>query len=334
MIAAGRELAGQPGKQRTAENPHPPGLAVGRLRQQGKLAARMLDHRLQPEAHAENRQPARVKLAEQLVAAEVGRTAGAGREHDEIGPVVVKRGGPEASPQRHHVRALLAEIAGQGVHERVLVIDEEHAQAVAGELAGLRWRAGGGFPFFPFLRRRVGVEQQGRACPHRRDAVADVRGPQREPGVHPAVEADHADGSAVPAALPVLVILDELHCPGLRRAGDGDRPHVGEEGVQRVESGPQPSFHMVDGVDDSAVDLDLAPPDYPDAAGLADPGLVVAVHVGAHGQLGFLLRRIEQRADVRRVLQRSSAAGDRSGDRAGLDPVPGHSHVHLRRCAD
>ena len=68
--------------------------------------------------------------------------------------------------------------------------------------------------------------------------------------------------------------------------------------------------------------------------GYAHPGLVVAVHVRAHGQLGLLLGRGEQGADVLGVGQRVAAAGDRPGDRAGLDPVAGHPHVHLRRRAD
>ena len=80
--------------------------------------------------------------------------------------------------------------------------------------------------------------------------------------------------------------------------------------------------------------LDLPPPDDPDRAGHADPGLVVAVHVGAHGQLGLLFSGAEQGGDVRGVLQGVLAARDGAGDRAGLHPVSGDPHVHLGRRAD
>src|ERR1035441_2607862 len=80
----------------------------------------------------------------------------------------------------------------------------------------------------------------------------DMRGAQGEPSVHRAVEADLADGAAVPAARGFFVVLDELHSPGLRRAGDGDRPHVGQQRVQRVELRPQPALDVIDGVDEAA----------------------------------------------------------------------------------
>src|ERR1039457_3691641 len=51
-------------------------------------------------------------------------------------------------------------------------------------------------------------------------------------------------------------------------------------------------------MDEAAVHLDLPAADDPHAAGEADPRLVVAVHVGTHGQLGLLLGRVEQRAGV------------------------------------
>src|SRR6184192_2871120 len=66
----------------------------------------------------------------------------------------------------------------------------------------------------------------------------------------------------------------------------------------------------------------------------ADPRLVVAVHVGAHGQLRLILDRVEQGTDVGGVLQRVGTTPDRAGDRAGLHPVPGHPHIHLGRRAD
>src|ERR1035437_5974152 len=73
------------------------------------------------------------------------------------------------------------------------------------------------------------------------------RGARGAPCFHRAVKADLADGAAVPAARGFFVVLDELHSPGLRRAGDGDRPHVGQHRVQRVELRPQPALDVIDG---------------------------------------------------------------------------------------
>ena len=83
-----------------------------------------------------------------------------------------------------------------------------------------------------------------------------------------------------------------------------------------------------------AVHLDLAPADDLDAARLADPRLVVAVHVGAHGQLGLLLGRGEQLADVRRRRRAGSRRG-RSSRRSGRSPPgrrsPGRTSPATRR---
>ena len=94
------------------------------------------------------------------------------------------------------------------------------------------------------------------------------------------------------------------------------------------------AFDVVDGMDQPAVQLDLAAADHLDAARHADPRLVVAVHVGAHRELGFLFQRGQQRPDLLGVVQRGRAAGDRARDRAGLDPVAGYPDVHLRRGPD
>ncbi len=130
------------------------------------------------------------------------------------------------------------------------------------------------------------------------------------------------------------MVLDELHGPRLGRAGDRDGPHVGEEGVEGVELGAQPALDVVDGVDEAGVELDLAAADDLDRAGDADARLVVAVDVGAHGQLRLLLHAGQQRADGLGVLDGVAAAGDGAGDRAGLDPVAADPDVHLGRGAD
>src|SRR5690606_14551874 len=106
------------------------------------------------------------------------------------------------------------------------------------------------------------------------------------------------------------------------------------EGVQRVEPGPQPPLDVVDGVDEPRVELDLAAADDLDGAGDADARLVVAVDVGAHGQLRLLLDAGQEGADGLGVADRVGAAGDGAGDRAGLDPVAGDADEHLGRGAD
>ena len=59
---------------------------------------------------------------------------------------------------------------------------------------------------------------------HLGNAVLDAHGPERQPGIHVAVEADHADRPAIPGARALLMRLDEAHGPELRRTGDGDGP--------------------------------------------------------------------------------------------------------------
>ncbi len=131
VVAGGGELRGQPGEQGAvvpAADLDPARLAVLRLGQQRQLAARVLDHRLQAEADAERGQLPRVELGQQLVALEVGRAAGAGREHDEVRGDLVEHDGGEPGAQGRDLRVVLAEVVRQGVHERVLVVHEQDAE--------------------------------------------------------------------------------------------------------------------------------------------------------------------------------------------------------------
>src|SRR4051794_16796323 len=88
---------------------------------------------------------------------------------------------------------------------------------------------------------------------------------------------------------------------------------------------------MIDGMNEARIDLDLPPSDHLDAARHADPRLVVAVDVGAHRQLAFILGRVEQFADALGVLERVAPARDRAADRTGLDAPALDPHVHFRR---
>ena len=108
---------------------------------------------------------------------------------------------------------------------------------------------------------------------------------------------------------------------------------MAEEGVERIEAFLQNPLDVVHGVEHPGVALDQAPADHSDGARLADPRLVVAVHVGAHGQLGFLLGGAEQLADVLRVPQRIAGALRGSRDGAGFDAPSLDANEHLRRGA-
>ena len=189
-------------------------------------------------------------------------------------------------------------------------------------------------PAFLVLGLRVAVVEQRGTRPDLGDPILHADGPEREPGVHRAVEADAADGAAVPAARRALVRLDEADGPVLGRAGHRHRPSVAEEGVQRVELGPEDALDVIDRVDQARVEFHLAPPNHPHRARLADARLVVAVHVGAHGELGLVLGRVEQLRDLGGVAQRVLAAGDGARNRAGLDPAALDPHIHLGRGGD
>ena len=144
----------------------------------------------------------------------------------------------------------------------------------------------------------------------------------------------HADRAAVPGARALLVLFDEAHRPEFRRAGNGHRPGMAEEGVEGVHAFAQPALDMVDGVDEARIHLDLAPADDAHRARLADAALVVAVDVRTHGQFGLVLLRVEQFQDLFRIRNRIVAALDGAGDRAGLDAAAVDAHEHFRRGAD
>jgi hypothetical protein len=182
------------------------------------------------------------------------------------------------------------------------------------------------------LRHRI--VQKGGAGPHLGNAVADADHAQGQARIHVAVEMHHADGAAIPCARALLVLLDEAHGPELRGAGDRHRPGMRQETVEGVHVLAQTSLDMVDRVDQLRVHLDLPPADDAHRTRLADPALVVAVDIRAHGQLGFVLLGIEQLEDLLRIGNRVLAAADGPGNRAGLDAAAADAHEHFRRGAD
>ena len=108
--------------------------------------------------------------------------------------------------------------------------------------------------------------------------------------------------------------------------------------LRNASSESKPSFrnalHVIHRVEHAGVGFDQPPADHLHRARLADARLVVAVHVGAHGQLGFFLGAIQQLANVVGIAQRIAGALRRAGDGAGLDARALHAHEHLRRRAD
>jgi hypothetical protein len=172
------------------------------------------------------------------------------------------------------------------------------------------------------------VQQRG-ARAHLGHTIAQPRRAQREAGVQVAVEHQRAHRAAVEAARALLVVLDELQRVGLRRARHRHGPGVGQKRVEGVAVRAQRAHHVVHRVHQAAVDLHLPAPDDPHAARLADARLVVAVHVGAHGQLVFFLHVVEQRSQALRVLEGVGAARDGARDGASLHHAPPHPHEHL-----
>jgi hypothetical protein len=126
VVAGGGELRRQAGQQLPAVDHHLSRLAVSGLGKQRQFSPGVLHHGLQAEAHAEHRQPPLVELGEQLVAPEVRGPPGPGREHDEIRGERVQHRRGKTDPQRGDLRAVLAEIVAQGVHERVLMVNDYH----------------------------------------------------------------------------------------------------------------------------------------------------------------------------------------------------------------
>ena len=84
------------------------------------------------------------------------------------------------------------------------------------------------------------------------------------------------------------MILDELDRVLLGRPGYGDCPRVREKAVERIVAFAQPSLDVIDGVDQARVHLDLAASDHLHTLGFAHTRLVVAIDIGAHGELGLV----------------------------------------------
>ena len=130
-------------------------------------------------------------------------------------------------------------------------------------------------------------------------AVAQIGGADQDAGVDIAVEREHADSAAVPAARVLFQTLDGMRSGFFGRADQGHRPHVAQESVERIEAWFQNdlSRDRPCGTGPHRIRSGGAPITL-HGAGLADAALIVTVHVGTHGQLGFFLGGIQQLANV------------------------------------
>ena len=306
------------------------------------------DDSLQPEAHPEQRNTGPEGRVDRPAHAEILRTPGTGREHYKIRPLLGDALARKARAVRRHLGAGAPEVARQRVHERILVVDHDHSLPHAGSIRTyLDLRTGSAVatpnrvehgrrlqPRFRLLVVGIRAVYQRRSGTHLGDAVLDPHGAQRQPRVDVAVEPEEADRAPVPAPRRALVVLDELDRAPLRCPGDGDRPCVGEEAVERVMAFAQPPLDMADGVDHPRVHLNLAMPDHPHAIRFAHPGLVGAVDVHAHGELGLRLLRAQQRPDPACILDRVVAARDSPRDGTALDAPALDPHEHFRRRGD
>ena len=180
----------------------------------------------------------------------------------------------------------------------------------------------------------VRVVEQGGTNTHLGNTVFDADSAQGEAGVQVTVEPNESDRAPVPSARRLLMILDKLHRPRLRGAGDGDGPGVCQEGVEGVKLFTEVALDVIDRVDEPGVHLNLAAPDHAHAAGLADTGLVIAINVGTHSEFRLVLARVEQPQNLGSIADRIPATGDGARDGAGLDAITVNADVHLRRGTD
>ena len=91
----------------------------------GERAAKILDYPLQAEADAKHRQMATKREIQGLGHREIGRPAGSGRQHDEIVTTArLQLGAGQIGAHRRDRRAGSTDVIGQGVNERIFVIDQ------------------------------------------------------------------------------------------------------------------------------------------------------------------------------------------------------------------
>ena len=217
VVAAGAERPRHSFEQASAEHVDLRRLAVRRTVEHAQRPAKKLDDPLKAEAHAEQRQLALERDPHREPDVEVARPAGARREHHRLCAERVERPAQlvlrEPRADRRHLGAGASEVVREGVDERVLVVHEEYAPPGAHRLRRCVLRRGdaGGPPDRVEERGRLEldlallglgdrIDEERRARADLGDAVLHADRPQREAGVHVAVEADEADRAAIPRA--------------------------------------------------------------------------------------------------------------------------------------
>ncbi len=105
---------------------------------------------------------------------------------------------------------------------------------------------------------------------------------------------------------------------------------MGGEGVEPVELFAECTGHVVDGVDNLRIQLNLAAARDSHRPWLAYARLVVAVDVGAHGEFGAVFFGVEELSDAVGVFEGILAAGDRARDRHGFHVAALDAHEHFR----
>src|SRR4051794_5077025 len=181
---------------------------------------------------------------------------------------------------------------------------------------------------------RLGVGDRAAAGLDVGGAVLADDGADADAGVEVARVAEVADRAAVRAALDRLELLDDLHRPDLRRAGQRPGGQRRAQRLDRADVGPQPPGDVGDDVDDVRVGLDAHEALYLDGPVLAHAPEVVAAEVDEHHVLGALLLVGEQLLADAAVLLERRAARARAGDRARGHAVAHHGDERLRRRAD
>src|SRR4051812_43010040 len=93
-------------------------------------AAEMLDDTLQAETYAEHRDPPRDQQFQRLANCKILRPSRPRRQHHQIRPQTVAELLPrEIVAQRRDLRSGRADVAGERMHERIFVIDQEQLAA-------------------------------------------------------------------------------------------------------------------------------------------------------------------------------------------------------------
>ena len=158
--------------------------------------------------------------------------------------------------------------------------------------------------------------------------------PNSYPGVDVPVEEHHADAAAVPFTRRVLQIFDPLHRRRLGCAGESTSPHVRQQSVKSITILFEFANYVVDSVNETGINLNQPPAFHLHRSGPAYPGLVVAIHVGAHSQLGLILGGVKQLQDPAGVLHRGRAALNRARYGTGFHFRSLDAHEHFRGCTD